>query len=52
MQKEQIIIERCLKYLAKYKKGILPKTTVELKEVSETMEILNGYLYKVRKTAK
>lgn len=52
MQDKEIIIERCLKYLAKYKKGILPKTQVEILEVSTTMEKLNSYLYEIRKENK
>lgn len=52
MQDKEIIIERCLKYLAKYKKGILPKTQSEILEISTTMEILNSYLYEIRKENK
>lgn len=52
MQNKEIIIERCLKYLAKYKKGILPKTQSEILEVSITMEKLNSYLYEIRKEKK
>ena len=52
MQDKEIIIERCLKYLAKYKKGILPKTQSEILEVSTTMEKLNSYLYEIRKENK
>ncbi len=52
MQTKEIVIERCLKYLAKYKKGLSPKTQVEIEEISITMEILNSYLYEIRKMAK
>ena len=52
MQDKEIIIERCLKYLAKYKKGILPKTQAEILEISTTMERLNSYLYEIRKENK
>ena len=48
MQEKEIIIEKCLKYLAKYKKGNLPKTQVELLDISSTMEKLNSYLYEIR----
>ena len=52
MQDKEIVIERCLKYLAKYKKGILPKTQAEILEISTTMEKLNSYLYEIRKENK
>ena len=45
----EVAIEKSLKFLLKYKKGKSPTTQAEILEVANAMEVLNGYLYELKR---
>lgn len=43
---DKLFLEKAIKYLGKYLKGQVPKTTTEIQDIKAVREYLNGMMYK------
>lgn len=48
----EILLEKSLVYLSRYKNGIVPKNKADLDGVKTIMEYLNEWLYEIRRERK